>query len=328
MALFSQIGSHVSWLVGVFRAIARHVGRPVWVAVACLVVARFARVIAFFIPLKVIILLGSDGIPRYFRFFITEETVEIWVGALSIGVFVLYAASIGLVTVYNRLIQTSAVALAPPLEGHARAKAVRNRRKPLSGVCESVSDLSIVVLGSLVLISLDWLMWLALAAVVTLQITAADRVLNGASASRPVVWLRKRLHQDSRRFLEYAEAMNYLVVFLFLLLDFVLFDGKNIIVAILILLMGRRVFQSLQGFAKRAIQMGQTRARVSKLLAPASTVPLAAAAAAANPPSEPASDDDLGREDHDDLEDEDNRPDDEREYPEETSEHRLPERSS
>jgi len=57
---------------------------------------QVAFVLSFLLPLKVIIMLGSEGVPRYFRFFMTEETRSSWMIALaagSIGFFVVYFAS-------------------------------------------------------------------------------------------------------------------------------------------------------------------------------------------------------------------------------------------
>lgn len=56
-------------------------------------VNQVSFVLAMILPLKVIIMLGSDGVPRYFRFFMTEESRSAWmVGfvAGAIGMFLLY----------------------------------------------------------------------------------------------------------------------------------------------------------------------------------------------------------------------------------------------
>lgn len=267
MTLLTRIRQQLFWHLGLFRALLGRVPRVVLLAVAAMVAGRYARVIAFFIPLKVIILLGSDGIPRYFRFFVTEESVEIWVATLSVAVFVLYVGSIALVTVANRTVQRGALALCQPAGEKRKQRPVPRCRKHLGDLCDGTADLVIVTTGALVLLLLDWALFLALIGVVTLQIAATDRLLRQSAGLWG--WLKTRIESDVKRFLQYAEAMNYLVVFLFLLIDYVLFDGKNLLVAILILLMGRRIFQSLQGFAATSLRMAPARERIEALLLPA-----------------------------------------------------------
>lgn len=60
------------------------------------VVNQVAFVLALMLPLKVIIMLGSDGVPRYFRFFMTEETRDAWLVGLAlaaVGMFLIYLAT-------------------------------------------------------------------------------------------------------------------------------------------------------------------------------------------------------------------------------------------
>jgi len=62
--------------------------------VPVVLVNQVSLILALMLPLKVIIMLGSDGVPRYFRFFMTEETRNAWMlffAASAIGFFLLYA---------------------------------------------------------------------------------------------------------------------------------------------------------------------------------------------------------------------------------------------
>ena len=51
-------------------------------------VNQVSFILALMLPLKVIIMLGSDGVPRYFRFFMTEETRTQWMVGLAFGAVV------------------------------------------------------------------------------------------------------------------------------------------------------------------------------------------------------------------------------------------------
>lgn len=61
--------------------------------VPVVLVNQVSFILALMLPLKVIIMLGSDGVPRYFRFFMTEETRTAWMLGLAggaVGFFLLY----------------------------------------------------------------------------------------------------------------------------------------------------------------------------------------------------------------------------------------------
>lgn len=63
------------------------------IAVPAIVISQISFVLAFMLPLKVIILIGSNGVPRFLEFFITDDTKSQWViyfSGLSVGFFVLY----------------------------------------------------------------------------------------------------------------------------------------------------------------------------------------------------------------------------------------------
>jgi len=62
-------------------------------AVPMFVISQVALLLSLMLPLKVIIMLGSDGVPRYFQFFMTEETRDTWIyisAAATVVMFLLY----------------------------------------------------------------------------------------------------------------------------------------------------------------------------------------------------------------------------------------------
>src|SRR6056297_589432 len=57
-------------------------------------VSQVSFVLALMLPLKVIIMLGTDGVPRYFRFFMTEETRTDWMIGFAFGALVFFCLSV------------------------------------------------------------------------------------------------------------------------------------------------------------------------------------------------------------------------------------------
>ncbi|MFU8833372.1 MAG: hypothetical protein ACNA7J_14630, partial [Wenzhouxiangella sp.] len=74
-------------------------------AVPVFLVNQVSFVLSMMLPLKVIIMLGSDGVPRYFRFFMTEETRDAWLVGLAagaVGMFLLYLLTGAILTRLGR----------------------------------------------------------------------------------------------------------------------------------------------------------------------------------------------------------------------------------
>ena len=67
------------------------------------VMSRITNLLAFFLPLKVILLAGSDGVPRYFRFFIDASDKGDWIIWLSVAAVVSYLLTLVLDAASNRL---------------------------------------------------------------------------------------------------------------------------------------------------------------------------------------------------------------------------------
>jgi hypothetical protein len=64
--------------------------------------SNVAQVVAFFLPLKVLVLSGSESVPSYFRYFIAPEFSMLWIAGLSAGAVLAYAISVALERIAGR----------------------------------------------------------------------------------------------------------------------------------------------------------------------------------------------------------------------------------
>lgn len=267
-SLFTQTREYMRWHAAVAVALWRSIPGPFALSIALLSIARFCQVLAMFLPLKVLLLVASDGVSRYFRFFITEETRDAWIIGLSIAAFLSYAASIALVTVSNRRIERGARMLSADAEAGAAEKGGnrnrhRRRRSELRSFIDSCSDEAIITLGGMVIFLLDPVIGMALAVVVAIEMALIDRLLKISGGW--LTFVKTRIMDRYKQIITYLSALNFLNVFVLLLIDFLFFGGQNILSAILILLMSRQVFGAAQGFANKGVKFNANREQIANL---------------------------------------------------------------
>jgi|GEM_PF-1845723 len=64
--------------------------------IAAVLGERVFSLLAFFLPLKVLLMAGSDGVPRYFAFFMDVEEKPFWLGVLAGAAVVFYLVAVAL----------------------------------------------------------------------------------------------------------------------------------------------------------------------------------------------------------------------------------------
>ena len=138
MELIAKTYSHLSWQLRTFKGMLVRVPFATVAGVGALVLSRFAQLFAFFLPLKVLIMLSSDRVPRAFYGLITAENRNFWLVAFSVATLILYAISVFLATVANRTITLGVDQLLQPRDFSKEEK--KKLRRLYSTYCYASSD--------------------------------------------------------------------------------------------------------------------------------------------------------------------------------------------
>lgn len=79
--------------------------RPFWTifVIGATVVSTVAKLLAFLLPLKVVLLAGSEGVPRYFAFFIDAASKDAWIIGLAAGAIISYLTHLSLDSLVQRM---------------------------------------------------------------------------------------------------------------------------------------------------------------------------------------------------------------------------------
>jgi|AntDeeMinimDraft_5_1070356.scaffolds.fasta_scaffold23781_1 hypothetical protein len=266
MDIVSEIRAFVPWHWSVLRGLVRHAGTPVLWSIACQAGAQFAQILALFLPLKILILLGSDGVPTYFRPFMTESSMSLWIAALTLATVALYGLSVVLVAIAKRCIGHGTTAIFVPSE--AEGGDPRNDRRQLhrlvDRLSDSYADVAIAGVAWLGILVLNPAVAAGCALILMLQCGLTQWVLNhpGAVTTK----LRKRIRAHTHEYVRSMGDIGFLAVFILLVIDFSVSGELNVISAVLTLLLGRRMYPALARYVQKAMSLTHRRTEIRQRL--------------------------------------------------------------
>ncbi len=202
---------------------------------------RITTLLAFFLPLKVIILAGSDGIPRYFRFFIQDEHRMEWIIGLSIAAVVFFILSFVFAAISRRF---SAAGSMEVLQGANEIAVTTAQREDAqsyySDFSQIVSGMLLALLAFVVLYFIDHRVFFAIAGLVFLEYGATFMFLRLGDVLNPRGIL-KIILRNLGGYLGFFSNVNFLAGFLVILIPYVFFEyDGNILFAILAILLMRQ----------------------------------------------------------------------------------------
>ncbi len=266
MNLYRETGQFGLWFVRIIASFIRV--RPV-ATIAVIIAASISRVtslLLFFLPLKVILLAASDGVPVYFRAFIAQETKEQWIIGLAAGAIVLY--------VFNMLLDTASKRLAAAASQQVTRNAneiriLGNEEKTASSYYERVCAFAAAGLFVLIGVFGGLLIYSELfGLVIALFIASAlfsGWVLAGSDDINP--GRLKRFARDRLgSYLKIFTAVIFLSSFLFLLYPYLRGGQQNLLIAILSILIIRQVLSAVEASVREAVRLHGERHRVDALV--------------------------------------------------------------
>lgn len=265
----SGAAAYTVWVWQLSRTIWKRAPGKLAVATLARVAAQFAQIFSFFIPLKIIILIGTTHIPNYIAGVMTPQNRDAWIMGMAVATLVLYVAAILLELISGRMegraarqfLQAMGESFAPekPQRSLVQRMVVLLTRIHVAAAILGLCLVSILIINPLML--------LALMALIVIQL-----VLTVWSARHPAArWLgwpgRSALHNPERYFRMLA-ALDFMAVFGLLLAEYWIVGSSEMLTAILILLLGRRLFQSAAVAARRMVILQREHENISALFNP------------------------------------------------------------
>lgn len=244
-SLHAYLGQFIAAVLGFSRVS----GSVFILGCASLAVSRVCQVVAFFLPLKIFIIIYSQEVPEYFDVFPEDMGFSEAIMILSGLVPLIYVLFITLGILYRWLIDLhlrrfdkSELVIGGSVTPEKKTKKLHNH------LSKAFSEAGLIIVSVVFAIVLDpkvALVWFVLL-YLNLRLFYA-KAFNAEDHDR-LTFLK--LHR--RQFIEYISSANFLVVFAVLALELVYFD-MGVYTAIFLLLVSRMVFQALNRFSVESL---------------------------------------------------------------------------
>ncbi|WP_422126746.1 hypothetical protein [Thioalkalivibrio sulfidiphilus] len=258
--MLGELASALRWGRSLGMRFVRVVPLATALIVALTLVSQVAMLLASFLPLKVVILLGSDGMPRYFPAAFAAMDRDVLIASLSaatLGFFLLYQLAehlIDRVTVNasSRLLERSAKMVLFDNQQEVAASAYQRYSRMLAG-------------GVFVLLAACLLGWLYPGMAVLMLVYSL-------TAGGAVLWTHHRYLHARRdpedalgNLLQLAASLGFFLAFAFLVVDFVFLAPPGVLIAILALLLVRQAMTRLAALVKDLRKLNSQRTRLDAL---------------------------------------------------------------
>ena len=248
------------WSLSLGAKFARVVPWQTALIVLLTLISQISTLLAFFLPLKVVILLGSDRIPRYIPEALAALGHDALIVALSIAtvaffvVYLLAERAIAWVTVLasrRLLLKSQKLALFENQEQVAENAYERFSRTVAGGIFAGLALLGLAAFYP----SMFWVVTAYVGFVTLLLLALAS--LSGS--------FRERLDAELAAILNLTAGIGFFAVFAFLVTDFIFLKPPGVIIAIVSLLLSRQIFGRLAGIVQDMSALHTQRTRYDAL---------------------------------------------------------------
>ena len=212
--------------------------RPLWTlfVIGASVVSSAAKLAAFLLPLKVVLLAGSEGVPRYFAFFIEPADKDFWILLLAAGAIVSYVTHLALDAIIQRMSLVGGESVAQQAN---KLSVLSNQQQAAQRYYGRITRLSadviflILALGVVSLLALDLMLKLLVLAVAFLIITALWLRLG---SSHEPSWIQR----NSKLYISVVTSSLFLAGFLLIVHPYIDGDGPNILLSLVSIVLLKR----------------------------------------------------------------------------------------
>lgn len=266
MNLFKSTLMSMRWIGSVVLVFLR---TRLWTTLSLIVtltIGRFIGMLVFLLPLKIILLAGSDGVPRYFTAFIDSTDKNQWIMWLSIATVGAYFMSMVLDAIGKRLSEAGSTEV---LQG-ANEIAVASRQREeaqgyYAGFSQVVSDVLLVLISYSILGLINPVLIGVLLGLCFLEYILTAAVLGFGNEHYPGA-VQQMVRSNTAGYLKGLFSINFLAAFFVLLVPFLAGNGGNIILAIVAILLMRRTSSALTGGIWSAVRLTKQRFQIDPMI--------------------------------------------------------------
>ena len=258
--LVAQSRSFLGWLVSVYRKILRTAPLEILAVVVLTIVSQVSRLAAFFLPLKIVILIGSSGIPRYFPGSLQaleRESLVAVLGLATVAAYLLHLLCERLVTRYversaDKLIARGNKLVLVANQNDVGRLAYRRLAEMLAALVFAglATGLIAYIHPAIAIFICVWTLGAALFVLVA-----------GRTSARFRVWIE----ENGGPFASNLASTGFLAATAVIILEFIVGASFHVLLAIVSLMMSREILQKLSRVVGNALALYPQRPLINAL---------------------------------------------------------------
>lgn len=223
-------------------------------------VSQLSMLLAFFLPLKVIILVGSDGIPRYFPPAFEQFDRDALIVSLSAAAIAFY----GLYLLAERIVEFGGERGSKTLLARSRKMVLFENQDELAARAYK-RHAEVIAGGVFLLLAAAILFWLY----PSVALIAAGYVILVAVALLSALTVspgfRTRLEDNLTGWMGVLSGIGFMLAFAYLVIDFLYLDPPGLIPAVIALLLSRQGFNRLSSLVSGLVRQRSQKAKLDAL---------------------------------------------------------------
>ncbi|MBB5022845.1 hypothetical protein [Desulfurispira natronophila] len=229
------------------------------------VLSRITRLMAFFLPLKVIILAGSDRVPRYFQFFIEQEDKPQWIIIFTVGAIVSYIAYLLLDALSNHLshiggnkVASSANAMTVIANQETAARSYYERAN------QTVADTLFFTLGMLLIAFVNTTLFLYIITLLLAMFIISIYLTSNSIAA--LKRLKSFVIEKTSSYVTILSSIIFLTGFLVILWPYLHGEGPNLLLSLLSLIVMKRSLSAADSAVVEAKKFTLAKTNINALI--------------------------------------------------------------
>lgn len=266
MNIFSSQMKFWPWFSKVFFTFFKARPWATLVIIMATTVGHVTSLLSTLLPLKIILLAGSEGVPRYFAFFIDPAEKGGWIIGLSIATVGMFITTSVLENISRRISQSVS---SDVLETANEISVISNQEQKASSYysrfCTILSCAIFFVLCLYVLWLINKALFLFLTVVLTLEIAFTSFAVRGEDTANPGR-LKGFVIEKVGNYLATLRIINFLSGFFVILYPYLVGVDYNILFAIISMVLLRQSITMLSTLISDAIALSKAKHHVNTLV--------------------------------------------------------------
>ncbi|MDF1776019.1 MAG: hypothetical protein P1V13_08320 [Rhizobiaceae bacterium] len=262
----SESNIAIGWAIRVVARLIRVSSRTTVLSIACNTAIRITRMLTFLLPLKVILLAGSNGMPRAFQPFLADDQRQKGIIILSLVAILSYVVTLVLESQAKRLskqgsqqfLAHSGVMWVVSDQTTQASKFFSRFLQVCSGMLFSMAALVVIAIFNAHLAGF-------FIALICCFFLATAWIMENDPVSE-LTRLQKTIIRDTSGYLNILSSILFLTSFLIIIYPFILGEGSNILVALVSFILMRQMLSALVDSVKNIPALYSQRYLVDTLL--------------------------------------------------------------